>query len=144
MATDASGTGIGAVLSQDTHPVAYFSERLNDAKGRYSNYDWELYAVIQALKFWRHYLIHQEFTLHSDHDSLRFLHSQNKLSARHERWMEFLQEFTFSLRHRPGRENRVADALSRRRHALQISKAAIIGFDQLPLLYADCPDFREI
>ena len=144
VATDASGTGIGAVLSQDTHPVAYFSERLNDAKGRYSNYDRELYAVIQALKFWRHYLIHQEFTLHSDHDALRFLHSQNKLSARHGRWMEFLQEFTFSLRHRPGRENRVADALSRRRHALQISRAAIIGFDQLPLLYADCPDFREI
>ena len=144
VATDASGTGIGAVLSQDTHPVSYFSEKLNDAKGRYSNYDRELYVVIQALKFWRHYLLHREFTLFSDHDALRFLHSQKKLSARHGRWTEFLQDFTFSLRHRPGRDNRVADALSRRVHTLQISQATITGFDQLPLLYADCPDFQEI
>ena len=101
VATDASGTGIGAVLSQDTHPVSYFSEKLNDAKGRYSNYDRELYAVVQALKFWRHYLLHREFTLFSDHDALRFLQSQKKLSARHGRWTEFLQDFTFSLPHRP-------------------------------------------
>ena len=132
VATDASNTGIGTVLLQDTHPVSYFSEKLNDAKGRYSNYDRELYAVVQSLKFWRHYLLHQEFTLHSDHDALRFLHSQKKLSAHHGRWMEFLQEFTFSLRHRPGQDNRVADALSRRHHTLQISQAAITGFDQLP------------
>ena len=57
--------------------------------------------------------------------------------------MEFLQEFSFSLRHRPGRDNRVADALSRRHHTLQISQAAITRFDQLPLLYANCPDFQE-
>ena len=143
IATDASRTGIGVVLSQDTHPVSYFSEKLNDAKGRYSNYDRELYAVVQSLKFWQHYLLHQEFTLYSDHDALRFLHSQKKLSALHQRWMEFLQEFTFSLRHRPGGDNRIADALSRRHHTLQISQAAITGFDQLPLLYANCPDFQE-
>ena len=123
--------------------MSYFSEKLNDAKGRYSNYDRELYAVVQSLKFWRHYLLHQEFTLFSDHDALRFLHSQKKLSAWHGRWAEFLQDFTFSLRHRPGRDNRVADALNRRHHTLQISQAAITGFDQLPLLYADCPDFQE-
>ena len=143
VATDASGTGIGIVLLQDTHPVSYFSEKLNDAKGRYSNYDRELYAVVQALKFWRHYLLHREFTLFSDHDALCFLQSQKKLSARHGRWTDFLQDFTFSLRHRPGRDNRVADALSRRVHTLQISQAAITGFDQLPLLYANCPDFQE-
>ena len=70
VATDASGTGIGAVLLQDTHLVSYFSEKLNDAKGRYSNYDRELYAVVQSLKFWRHCLLHQEFTLYSNHDAL--------------------------------------------------------------------------
>ena len=105
VATDASGTGVGAVLSQDSHPVSYFSEKLNDAKGRYSNYDRELFAVVQALKFWRHYLLYRDFTLYSDHDALRFLHSQKKLCARHGRWTEFLQEYTFSLRHRPGRDN---------------------------------------
>ena len=53
-------------------------------------------------------------------------------------------QYTFSLRHKPGRDNKVADALSRRQHTLQISQAAITGFDRLPLLYNDCPDFREI
>jgi hypothetical protein len=43
---DASGIAIGAVLSQDNRPVAYFSENLNDAKEKYSTYDKEFYAVI--------------------------------------------------------------------------------------------------
>ena len=142
VATDASGLGIGAVLSQELHPVSFFSEKLSEPKSRYSNYDRELYAVVQALKFWRHYLIHREFTIYSDHEALRYLHSQQKLSARHGRWVEILQDFSFSLRHRPGRDNKVADALSRRQHTLQVSQAAIIGFDRLPLIYQDCPDFR--
>ena len=143
VATDASGVGIGAVLSQDTHPVSYFSEKLSEVKVRYSNYDRELYAVVQFLRYWRHYLLHNEFILYSDHDALRFLHSQKKLNARHARWNEILQEFTFSLRHKPGRDNKVANALSRHQHTLQISQGAITGFDRLPLIYKDCPDFRE-
>ena len=143
VATDASSSGIRAVLSQDLHPVSYFSEKLSDPKSRYTNYDRELYAVVQALKYWRHYLLHREFTLYSDHEALCFLHSQKKLSAKHGRWVETLQDYNFSLRHRPGSENRVADALSRRAHTLQISQAIITGFDRLPLVYQDCPDFRD-
>ena len=142
VATDASGSGVGAVLSQDLHPVSFFSEKLSKPRSRYSNYDRELYAVVQALKLWRHYLLHREFTLYSDHEALCFLHSQKKLSARHGRWVETLQDYSFSLRHRPGRENRVANALSRQTHTLQISQA-VIGFDRLPLAYRECPDFRE-
>jgi len=144
VACDASGVGIGGVLSQENHPVAYFSEKLNEARLRYSTYDRELYAVVQALRYWRHYLLPQEFVLFSDHEALRFLSSQKKLNPRHGKWVEFIQAYTFVLKYRAGTENRVADALSRRSMLLNSVSTEVVGFERLKEEYPTCPDFGDI
>lgn len=100
---DASKLGIRAVLSQRGRPVAYYSEKLAGARSRYSTYDVEFYAIIQAIKHWRHYLVHRDFVLFTDHDALRHLYSQAKVSSRHASWITYLQQFTFSIRHQSGK-----------------------------------------
>ncbi|GJY64922.1 transposon ty3-I gag-pol polyprotein [Tanacetum coccineum] len=80
-------------------PVAYFSEKLNDAKKKYTTYDKEFYAIIRALDHWQHYLISKEFILHSNHEALKYIQGQHKLQPRHAKWVEFLQAFNFNIKH---------------------------------------------
>ena len=111
---DASGIGIGAVLMQDGKPIAYFSEKLNGASLRYPTYDKELYALVRALDVWSHYLLPKEFVSHTDHESLKHLKGQDKMNRRHAKWMEFIKTFPYIFKYKQGKENIVADALSRR------------------------------
>jgi hypothetical protein len=87
---DASGVGIGGVLMQDGKLVAYFSEKLQGSILNYSMYDKELYALVRSLETWCHYLWPKEFVIHSDHESLKYLCSQNNLNRRHAKWVEFI------------------------------------------------------
>jgi hypothetical protein len=141
---DASGLGIGGVLSQERHPVAYFSEKLNDAKLKYSTYDKEFYAIVRSLWHWEHYLLPHEFVIYSDHDALRYLQSQKHLNFRHGQWVEFLQRYSFVVKHRAGIENKAADALSRRLSLLSIMSVEVTGFERLKEDYDSCPDFGEL
>lgn len=61
---------------------AYFSEKLNKVRQNYSTYDLELYAIIQALKIWQHYLIQKEFILNSEHEALRYLNFPKKAKSK--------------------------------------------------------------
>jgi len=62
---DSSEIGIGAVLLQEGHPIAYFSEKLHGASLNYLTYDKEMYALVRALQTWKHYLVSKEFVIHS-------------------------------------------------------------------------------
>ncbi|XP_038979001.1 LOW QUALITY PROTEIN: uncharacterized protein LOC120109324 [Phoenix dactylifera] len=111
---DASGIGIGAVLLQEGRPLAYFSEKLNGAALNYPTYDKEMYALVRALETWQHYLWPKEFVIHTDHESLKHLKGQGKLNRRHAKWVEFIESFPYVIKYKQGKENVVADALSRR------------------------------
>lgn len=144
VACNASGVGIGGVLSQESHPFAFFSENLNAARQKYSTYKKEFYAVVQALRHWRHYLLSQEFVLLSDHEALRYLNSQKKLDPMCAKWVEFLQEYTFVLKHQAGVDNKVADALSRKIALMQSMSVTVTGFERMKDEYSTCPDFGAL
>ena len=117
--TDSSGYAVGATLSQDQgngeiRPVAYMSKKMLDAETRYPTHEQEELAIILALNEWRHYLHGAKFKIETDHHSLVFLDTKPNLSARQARWMEKLAEYDYVIVSKPGKDNVVADALSRR------------------------------
>ena len=141
---DASQVGIGVVLSQEGRPIAFFSEKLNEAKRKYSTYDKEFYAIYIDLFHWIQYLLCKPFVLFSDHEALKFINHQHKLNQRHATWVEFLQAYNFTINHKADVHNVVVDALSRK-HALVTSmQIQVVGFDVLKELYEEDADFGEI
>ncbi|KAK8684243.1 hypothetical protein V6N13_040273 [Hibiscus sabdariffa] len=140
---DASGVGIGVVLMQERRPIAYFSEKLSGATLNYPVYDKEMYVLIRSLETWQHYLLPKEFVIHTDHEALRHITGQHKLNKRHAKWVEFLESFPYVIRYKKGKDNVVADALSRRYVLLNYLDSHLIGFAYIRELYADDADFRD-
>lgn len=112
--TDASDRAIGGVLVQGKHPVAYESRKLKECEQRYTTHEKEMTAVVHCLQLWRHYLLGTKFVVVTDNVANTYFKTQRKLTPKQARWQEFLAEFYFEWLHRPGRENAVADALSRK------------------------------
>ena len=100
--TDASSTGVGAVLSQQGHPIAYFSKLLSTKLSRASAYVRELYAITQAVARWRHYLLGQRFLIRTDHQSLRELMSQTAQTPDQQYYLTKLLGYEFDIEYRPG------------------------------------------
>ena len=141
---DASGVGIGAVLMQEGKPIAYFSEKLKGAQLNYPTYDKELYALVRALETWQHYLWTKEFVIHTDHESLKYLKGQGKLSKRHIKWVEFIESFPYVIKYKKGKENIVADALSRRHALITTLSSKLLGFESIKGMYANDSDFASV
>ena len=112
--TNASKKGLGVVLMQDGGVIAYASRKLKKHEELYVTHDLELAVVMLALKLWRHYLVGQNFELKTDHQSLKHLFTQRDMNARKRQWSEFMSEYDFGISYIKGKENVVADALSRR------------------------------
>jgi hypothetical protein len=121
--------GIGVVLSQGGKPVAYFSEKLCGSKLNYNTYEVEFYAVVQSLKHWSSYLAYSKFILYSDHEALKHLNSQNKLSSRHAQWATYVQQFSFTIKDKSRALNKVVDALSQKTLLITSMKTKVVGFE---------------
>ena len=72
----------------------------------------ELAAIVFALKIWLHYLYGEQIEVFSDHKSLKYIFTQRDLNMRQHRWMEYLEDYDFTLQYHPCKANVVADALS--------------------------------
>ena len=88
--------------------------RLKNHEQNYPTHDMELVVVVFALKIWRHYLYGELFEVHSNHKSLKYIFTQRDLNMRQCRWMEFLEDYDFTLHYHPSKEIVVVDALSRK------------------------------
>ncbi|KAK1596217.1 hypothetical protein QYE76_018556 [Lolium multiflorum] len=116
---DASGLGIGGVLMQNGKPVAYYSEKLDGARLNYPIYDKELYAL--------------------------YLKSQHNLNKRHAKWVEFIESFPYVIKYKKGKENVVADALSRKITLLLTRlEFHILGLEEIKELYPSDAFFGPI
>ncbi|KAL8120175.1 hypothetical protein AgCh_017351 [Apium graveolens] len=111
---DASGKGIGAVLIQDSRPIAYFSKAISDRALSKSTYEKELLALVSAVHHWRPYLLGRQFIIRTDHKSLKHLLTQRISTPDQQKWLSRLLGYTFDIVYKPGTENNAADALSRR------------------------------
>ena len=115
--TDASDSGLGAVLQQtvdgERKPVAYASRKMSTAERKYSVIEKECLAIIWAFKKFYQYLYGKHFSLETDHQPLRYVQSATQLNGRLMRWALYLQQFVFTVISIKGSENSGADCLSR-------------------------------
>ena len=108
--TDASDYQLGAVISQDNRPIAFFSRKLNSAQRNYTTTERELLSIFETLKEYRNILLRHEIHVYTDHQNLLY---ENTDSGRVQRWKILMEEFGATLKYIKGEENTVADALSR-------------------------------
>lgn len=114
--TDASNFALGAVLTQDEHPVCYASRTLNDHEKNYSTIEKELLAIVWGTKYFRPYLFGKEFDLQTDHQPIKWLQSKfsgKDINPRLQRWLIQLGEYDVKIDYIKGKENKIADFLSR-------------------------------
>jgi transposase InsO family protein len=130
LTTDASNIAIGSVLSQSNRPIAFYSRTLNSAEKNYSTIERELLAIVESTKHFRPYLYGKHFEIETDHKPLVWLFSLKDPNSRLVKWRLRLEEFDYTIKYKKGKENSVADALSR----IEINMRETTNDDNLDLI----------
>jgi hypothetical protein len=113
MVCDASYLGVSGVLMQTGHPIAFESRKLTPPEQNYSPTELEMLAVVYCVKKWRCYIEGRDVNVFTDHEPNTFFDTNTMLSRRSARWLEALQGYRLKWNYKPGKQNVVADALSR-------------------------------
>lgn len=128
--TAASDVAVGGVLSQVfdgvEHPLAFLSRKLSNVEKRWPAHEKELFGVKFCLEKWRVYLLGNVFTVYTDNSACVWFFTKPTPSPKLLRWLDFFNQFTFKVFHKPRRTDTVADALSR---PVEFSAVAITGPD---------------
>jgi hypothetical protein len=133
---NASGQGLGCMLMQDGHVVAYATWQLRKHEVHYLTHDLELAAIVHALKIWRHYLMRRRCELYTDQKSLKYIFTKSNLNLRQRRWLELIKDYDVGINYHPRMSNVVADALSQRSH---VSKLVVDS-----MLFELCGEFDKL
>ncbi len=110
--TDASDYQLGAVISQEGKPIAFFSRKLNSAQKNYTTTEKELLSIVECVREFRNILFGYQIRVYSDHKNLVHAATVSQ-SQRVMRWRMILEEFGPDIKHISGEDNIVADAISR-------------------------------
>ena len=117
---DASEVGVGAVLMQDGHPITFESQKLLPHERHYPIYDKEMLAIMHALANFRQYLVGNRFKVKTDHNNLWYFLEQKQLQEKQQKWVSKIQAYDFDIEYFKGKNNVVANALSRRPASLSL------------------------
>eukprot|EP00731_Ephydatia_muelleri_P036715 Em0310g4a len=130
---DASGDGLGAVLSQciggGENVISYASRSLTKPEKKYCATRKEMLALVWAVGQFRPYLLGRPFIVRTDHSALQWLYSFKEPEGQVARWLESLAEYEFTVQHRPGKKHTNADALSR----VPCQDAPAVNANSIPL-----------
>jgi hypothetical protein len=109
---DAPGQGLGCVVMQDGHVVAYASRQLRKHEEHYLTHDLYLATAVHFLKIWVHYLMGKRCELYTDHKSLKYVLTQPDLNLRQRRWLELIKDYDLGINYHPRKANGVQDEKS--------------------------------